>query len=212
MNDKVVVKVYWRGLRPGSRAWELFNQEQRAAEILIHRNIARTLDKGLFNGYPFTVMEYLGGGTLRDWLRTHDRLPGIDILSIAGQVADAIDFAHSQGVIHRDIKPSNILFSSTPQGRVVLGDFGIAWIFGAVERDITAAEGEFIGTPAYIAPEVFVGGKISFASDIYSFGIVLYEMIAGRVPFNEFQEAYVILQANVGFVQPEAEARKTASK
>jgi len=202
-NEKVIVKVYWRGLRPGSPAWELFKQEQRTAEILVHRNIVKTLDRGLFGGYPFIVMEYLGGGTLRDWLRTHDRIPGSDILSIAGQVADAIDFAHSRGVIHRDIKPGNILFESNPQGRVALGDFGIARILGAVERDITAVEGEFVGTPGYIAPEAFEGREVTFASDIYSFGTVLYEMIAGRIPFDEFQEVYALLRAKVAEDAPD---------
>lgn len=196
-NEKVIVKVYWRGLRPGSPAWELFKQEQRTAEILTHRNIVKTLDRGLFSGYPFTVMEYFGGGTLRDWLRTHDRLPGVDVLSIASQVADAIDFAHSRGVIHRDIKPGNILFESNPQGRVALGDFGIARILGAVERDITAMVGEFIGTPNYIAPEALVDREITFASDIYSFATVLYEMIAGRTPFDEFIEVYSLLRAKI---------------
>lgn len=164
LNDKVIVKVYWRGLMPGSPSWEFFSQEQRTAEILTHRNIVRIIDRGLFGGYPFTVMEYLGGGTLRDWLRTHDHIPGPDISSIAGQIADAIDFAHACGVIHRDIKPGNILFESDPQGRVALGDFGVARIFGAVERDITATGGEFVGSPGYLAPEAFDGREISKAS------------------------------------------------
>lgn len=198
-NEKVIVKIYWRGLRPGSPAWEHFKQEQRIAEILTHRNIIKTLDRGLFSGYPFIVMEYMGGGTLRDWLRTHDWLSGADILSIASQVADAIDFAHSHGIIHRDIKPGNILFESNPQGRVALGDFGIARILNANEdeRDITAAGGGFIGTPGYMAPEAFMGQEITFASDIYSFGTVLFEMIAGRIPFDEFQEVYALLQTKV---------------
>ena len=80
-------------------------------------------------------MEYLEG-TLRDWLRTRDRLPGHDIVSIASQVADAIDYAHSRGVLHRDVKPGNVLFESDPNGRVALSDFGIAVILGAVERTL----------------------------------------------------------------------------
>jgi hypothetical protein len=118
----VIAKVYWRGLAPNSPPWELFQQEQRTAEILNHRNIVKTLDRGLRMGYPFTIIEYLGGGTLRDWLRVHDRLPGRDIASIASQLADAIDYAHSRGVIHRDIKPGNVLFESDPNGRVALSD------------------------------------------------------------------------------------------
>lgn len=203
LNERVIVKVYWRGLMPGSPSWELFNQEQRTAEILTHRNVVKTLDRGLFGGYPFTIMEYLDGGTLRDWLRAHEHMPGPDILSIAGQVADAIDFAHSRGVIHRDIKPGNILFESDAHGRVALGDFGIARILGAVERDITATGGEFVGSPGYLAPEVLEGREISKASDIYSFGVVLYEIIAGRIPFDEFQDVFAILRVKVSQDAPD---------
>jgi serine/threonine-protein kinase len=197
--DEVIVKLFWRGLMPGSPPFELFRQEQRAAEILVHRNIVTNLDRGLHGGYPFIVMEYFGGGTLRDWLRSHDRIPGQYILAIAGQVASAIDFAHSKGVVHRDIKPGNILFESDPHGRVALGDFGIARIFGAVQRDITAipAMGEFAGSPGYLAPEAFSGHEITKASDIYGFGVVLYEMIAGKIPFDEVQEVYAILQVKI---------------
>lgn len=203
LGENIIVKVFWRGLMPSSPAWELFNQEQRTAEILTHRNIVKIFDRGLQGGYPFIVMEYFAGGTLRDWLWTHDRIPGADILAIAGQVADAIDFAHLRGVVHRDIKPGNILFESNPHDRVALGDFGIARIFGAVERNITAAGGEFVGSPGYLAPEAFEGREISKASDIYSFGVVLYEMIAGKIPFDEFQEVYAILQVKVNQDAPD---------
>ena len=193
----VIAKVFWRGLAPNSPSWELFQQEQRTAEILSHRNIVKTLDRGLRSGYPFTVMEYLGGGTLRDWLRTHHRLPGRDILSVASQLADAIDYAYSQGVIHRDIKPGNVLFEAGPEGRVALSDFGIAAIMGAVERDITAVGGEFSGTPGYIAPEVIQGVQPTRQADVYGFGVVLYEMISGCVPFGESGEVMAFLRAKV---------------
>lgn len=193
----VLAKVYWRGLAPNSPPWELFRQEQRSAEMLTHRNIVRALDRGLRAGYPFTILEYLGGGTLRDWLRTHDRLPGHDILSIALQVADAIDYAHTRGVIHRDVKPGNVLFESDPNGRVALSDFGIAVILGAVERDITAAGGEFAGSPSYLAPELIEGGPPTPRSDLYSFGIVLFEMISKIVPFDDNREVLAIIRAKV---------------
>ena len=193
----VIAKVFWRGLAPNSPPWKLFKQEQRTAEILIHRNIVRILDRGLFGGYPFTIMEYMEGGTLRDWLRAHDRIPGEDILSIAGQVADAIDFAHSHGVVHRDIKPGNILFESDAHGRVALGDFGIARILGAVERDITAVEASFVGSPAYLAPETLEDREPSKASDVYGFGVVFYEMIAGRIPFDETRDGLAVIRAKV---------------
>jgi serine/threonine protein kinase len=139
--DKVIIKLYWRGLRPSSSAWELFNREYRANEILVHRNIVKVLDRGLFSGYPFVVMEYLSGGTLRDLLDSHITIPGKEMLSIVGQIADAIDFAHSNGIIHNDIKPGNILFESNSNGRVAISDFGIAQILGAVEYAITAPSG-----------------------------------------------------------------------
>lgn len=192
----VIAKVFWRGLAPYSLPWELFQQEQRAGEILNHRNIARTLDRGLRAGYPFTIIEYLGGGTLRDCLRTHDRLPGRDIASIASQLADAIDYAHSRGVIHRDIKPGNILFESDSFGRIALCDFGIAAILGAVERDITGAS-EISGSPGYLAPELLGDAPPGYQSDIYSFGIVVFEMIAGTVPFDEYQQPLAIIRAKV---------------
>jgi serine/threonine protein kinase len=194
---RVIAKVYWRGLAPNSPPWELFQQEQRTAEILTHRNIVKTLDRGLRNGYPFTVIENFEGGTLRDWLRTHDRLPGPDIVSVASQVAEAIDYAHSCGVIHRDVKPGNILFESDPHGRVALSDFGIAAIFGAVERDITAAGGEFAGSAGYVAPELIAGHAPTDRTDVYSFGVVLYEMICGSVPFDEHKDVLAIVRAKL---------------
>ena len=193
----VIAKVYWRGLAPNSPPWELFQQEQRTAEVLFHRNIAKTMDRGLRAGYPFTIIEYFGGGTLRDWLRTHDRLPGPDILSIASQIAGAIDYAHSRGVIHRDIKPDNVLFESDPNGRVALADFGIAVILGAVQRDITAVGNNFAGSPGYLAPELVEGAQPSPQADLYSFGIVLFEMISKTVPFDENLNILALIRAKV---------------
>lgn len=205
-NEKVVVKVYWRGLRPNSLTWEFFKQNRRSFGFLTHRNLVKTLDKGLYLGYPFIVMEYFSGGTLRDWLQMYDQLPGDDIFSIASQIADAIDFLHSKGVIHRDIKPSNILLETNPQGRVVLGDFEVSRILGAVERNITAVDAEsFVGTPIYIAPEVLMGQEITFAADIYSFGVVLFEMISGCTPFsfNKSSGVIALLQAKTQITAPE---------
>lgn len=192
-SSTVVVKIFWRGLGPNSPSWEHFKNEQQAAESLKHRNIISILDTGIVGGYPFTVMEYYRSRSLKEWLQTHDRIPGPDILSIATQVADAIDFAHSHGIVHRDIKPSNILIESDPRGRVVLSDFGVARVFGAVQIEITAAGNELVGSPAYLASEAIKGEEITQASDIYSFGIVLYEMIAGKNPFGKLQIVSALL-------------------
>lgn len=178
---KVIVKVYWRGLVPNSSAWDLFTREVRAHEVLRHRNIADVLDRGQHIGYPFIVIEYISGGTLRDFIESRSRIVGSDIYSIAKQVADAIDFAHSKGVVHRDIKPSNILLESGPHQRVVLSDFNVAKLFDSLLSEITAPE--IVGTVKYASPEMIRGEKVTASTDIYSFGVVIFEMIANRTPF-----------------------------
>jgi serine/threonine protein kinase len=191
---KVMVKLFWRGLNPSSTAWAEFSREYNAAEGLHHRNIVRTMNRGLWNGYPFIVLEFLPGGTLYDLIKSRDRIPGAEILSVAEQVASGIDYAHTQGRVHRDIAPNNILFESDVLGRVAISDFGIAKILGALETRITAASPGFEGTPAYVAPEVFSSHPITPLVDIYSFGVVLFEMIAGRCPFPEVESVYQLFQ------------------
>ena len=202
-SGEVVVKIFRRGFKPGSADIEGFTQEQRAAQILKHPNIAPIFDVGDAGGYPFTVMEYFPGRSLQDWLQTHDRMSGAEILSVATQLAEAIDFAHSKGILHRDIKPSNILLVSNPQGRVALSDFGIARVFGAVEMKITAARDVAAGSPAYLAPEAIKEGKISTASDIYGFGTVLYEMITGKTPFDDRTDVFALLYAKTNEEAPD---------
>lgn len=182
---RMMIKLFWRGLNPASDAWAEFSNEFRAAEILRHRNVVKTIDRGLWNGYPFIVFEFMAGGTLYDLIKSRDRIPGAEILSVAEQVAAGIDYAHTQGRVHRDISPSNILLETDVWGRVAISDFGIARILGAVEahftRDVPSSILE--GTPAYVAPEAFTVGSLTPSADIYSFGVVLFEMIAGKSPF-----------------------------
>jgi serine/threonine-protein kinase len=210
--DWVMVKVFLVGLRPGSAAADLFRNEVRVAERLTHRSVVKVLDRGVHGAFPFIVMEYFGGGTLYDWLQTHDRLPGREILSIAGQVADAIDYAHSKGILHRDIKPENILFDSDPNGRIALSDFGIAQIFGAVEERLTASgENRIVGSVHYLAPEVVSRGinAISTESDIYSYAAVVFEMLAGRPPFGVEMSDFAVMSAKLNNDAPNvAEYRK----
>ncbi len=187
---KVMVKLFWRGLNPSSSAWAEFSREYTAAEPLHHRNIVSTTNRGLWNGYPFVVFEFLPGGTLYDVIKSRDRIPGAEILSVAEQVASGIDYAHTQGRIHRDISPSNILLESDVLGRVAISDFGIAKILGALETRLTEDSPGFEGTPAYVAPEVFSSHPITPLVDVYSFGVMLFEMIAGRCPFPEVESVY----------------------
>lgn len=192
--EKVIVKLFWRGLNPSSTAWATFSREVQATEGLNHRNIVRVIDRGLWNGYPFIVSEYLPGGTLHDLIASRDRISGIEILSVAEQIAAGIDYANSHGRIHRDLKPSNVLLESDAYGRVAISDFGIARILGAFETQITAAGPGFEGTPSYVAPEIFSSERITPAVDVYSFGVVLFEMIIGRCPFPEVENIYRLFQ------------------
>jgi tetratricopeptide (TPR) repeat protein len=155
-----------------------FIQEARTIARLEHKNILPVYDFGEHNGITYLVMRYLEGGTLKDVL-AQGRLTLHDTLEIMDQVCSALGYAHRQDVIHRDVKPANIMIDS--EGAVYLTDFGIAKVVGKAS-DLTAT-GAAIGTPAYMAPEQTVGEKIDGRTDLYALGVVLYEMVVGRVPF-----------------------------
>jgi serine/threonine-protein kinase len=157
---------------------ERFFREARAAGTLNHPNIVTIHEVGEDNGRYFIAMEYLEGQTLRSRLDVAHALPVHDAIRIASELCDALQYAHSHGIIHRDIKPDNIHL--IPGDRVKLTDFGIARI--TTESQLTVA-GQVFGTPSYMSPEQVVGQDIDFRSDIFSLGIVLYEMITGRKPF-----------------------------
>ncbi|MHC4109137.1 MAG: protein kinase domain-containing protein, partial [Planctomycetota bacterium] len=160
---------------------ERFLREVEVTARLTHPHILALYDSGEADGFLFYVMPYIEGETLRDRMSRDGQLPLDDALQITREVAAALSYAHSQGVIHRDIKPENVLLSA---GEAVVADFGIA-------RAITEAGGEHltetgisIGTPAYMSPEQAAGGeKLDGRSDVYSLGCVLYEMLAGEPPY-----------------------------
>ncbi len=155
--------------------------EKEAKEIprlLRHPHTVRVYGGGESNGVLYLVMEFMDGGTLRERMYPGQSLAPDQVVIIAGQVCDALQYAHQMGVYHRDIKPENILFSS--DGRVKLGDFGIARLAQSVTR---TASGWLLGTPAYMSYEQAKGHRIDGRSDLYSLGVVLYEMVTGRCPF-----------------------------
>ena len=158
---------------------ERFYREARAAGSLSHPNIVTIYEAGEDRGRHFIAMEYLEGQTLRDVLDIEGRLPVERIVEIAVQICDALKYAHSNGVIHRDIKPDNIQI--LPSGQIKITDFGIARI---MEEPSLTADGQVFGTPSYMSPEQVAGKPLSAATDIFSFGIVLYEMLTGRKPFS----------------------------
>jgi len=160
---------------------ERFLREVGITANLSHPHILPLFDSGEADGLPFYVMPLIEGETLRGRLEREGPLPIDDAIAIAGDVAGALAYAHSRGVVHRDIKPENILFSS---GHSLVSDFGIARALDAASDGRLTLKGLFPGTPAYMSPEqASDDARIDGRSDIYSLGCVLYEMLVGDVPF-----------------------------
>ena len=164
--------------QPRRERIERFYREARAAGAMNHPNIVTIHEVGEDRGRYFIAMEYLEGQTLRDRISAVGPLPLSDAISIALALSDALEFAHEHGIVHRDIKPENVHL--LPDGRVKLTDFGIARITG--ETQLTIA-GQVFGTPSYMSPEQVVGRDIDLRSDLFSLGVLLYEMLTGRKPF-----------------------------
>ncbi|HEY3297160.1 MAG TPA: protein kinase [Armatimonadota bacterium] len=158
---------------------ERFYREARAAGLLAHPNIVTIFEAGEFNGRHFIAMEYLEGQTLRDLLEIEKVLSPERTTEIAKQILDALAYAHANGVVHRDVKPDNVQI--LPSGRAKLTDFGIARI---MEEPTLTADGQVFGTPSYMSPEQVAGKPIDGRTDLFSLGVMMYEMLTGRKPFS----------------------------
>jgi beta-lactam-binding protein with PASTA domain len=181
LDRPVAIKVLFPEYAADPNFVERFRREATAASNLTHPNIVGVYDFGRQGGTYFMVMEYVNGRSLADILRADGTLLPQRAADIASDVAAALGFAHRNGVVHRDVKPANILVSST--GAVKVADFGIARAMNAAtEQDLTQA-GAVMGTATYFSPEQAQGGNPDPRSDLYSLGIVMYEMVAGQVPF-----------------------------
>ena len=158
-----------------------FLREIRIAARLTHPNILSVHDSGKAGGLLYYVMPYIAGDSLRERIRREGQLPLDDALRIAAEVADALAYAHAEGVVHRDIKPENILLGA---GHAIVADFGLAKAMSAAVADEGASTRLVVGTPAYMSPEqATASGTLDGRSDVYSLGCVLYEMLAGEAPF-----------------------------
>src|SRR5712692_8504021 len=182
LDRTVALKVIRTGLAEDPEFAERFSREAKAVARLRHPHIVQVFDFDQEAGLSFMAMEHLEGGTLKGRLvelaRSGARLPQREAARIIGEVAEALGYAHSLGIIHRDIKPSNILL--TRDGKAVVGDFGIAKILAAAQQTGT---GVGVGAPEYMSPEQGQGWPIDLRSDVYALGVVAYELLTGRVPF-----------------------------
>ena len=155
-----------------------FYQEAKAAGRLSHPNIVTIYDVGKSDEIAYIAMEFLQGRELRDVLNDGKRMPVEQVINVVAQVAQGLAYAHEHGIVHRDIKPSNIMI--VREGHVKITDFGIARMASAAVRTQT---GMVLGSPKYMSPEQVVGKLTDQRSDIFSLGVVLYEMLTGQAPF-----------------------------
>jgi eukaryotic-like serine/threonine-protein kinase len=163
------------------RALKRFEREAKSLAQLNHPNIVKVTDFGEFEGQPYLVMPYLEGGSLKELIESRGVIPWQEAIRFILPIAHALDYAHQRNTIHRDVKPSNILI--TDSGEPVLTDFGVAKIIDEESTLDLTGTGATLGTPAYMAPEQVISKTVDYRADIYSLGVVIYEMVTGRKPF-----------------------------
>jgi eukaryotic-like serine/threonine-protein kinase len=165
----------------GSVALDRFKQEIRLARKIAHRNVVRTYDLGEQNGMYYLTMEYVEGTSLKQLIVSRGKLPVAVTVTVGKQLCRALEVAHAEGVIHRDIKPQNIVVE--PSGFLKVMDFGIARLANPPQGKGLTEAGVSIGTPDYMSPEQLSGAELDPRSDLYAAGVVLFECVTGRVPF-----------------------------
>ncbi|NOR12192.1 MAG: protein kinase, partial [Candidatus Aminicenantes bacterium] len=178
INEEVALKLLKPEIAADKTTLERFSNELKLARKIVHKNVGRMYHLGEDKGTHFITMEYVSGQDLKGLIRQTGQLAVGTVINIAKQVCDGMEEAHKLGVIHRDLKPNNIMIDR--EGNVRILDFGIAR--SLKEKGITGA-GVIIGTPEYMSPEQVEGKEADQRADIYSLGVILYEMVTGRVPF-----------------------------
>src|SRR3954453_6359112 len=179
LERRVAIKLLHREMSADSDQLERFRREARAVAQLSHPHIVGVIDAGEDEGRPYIVFEYVEGETLKQRINELGQLPVDESLAYAIEIARALGCAHAHGIVHRDVKPQNVLIDE--EGSAKVTDFGIA---RSLKDDGLTADGRVLGTTDYVSPEQALGHDVNGQSDIYSLGIVLYEMLTGEVPFH----------------------------
>jgi eukaryotic-like serine/threonine-protein kinase len=185
----VAIKLMHRDISTDPDQLERFRREARAVARLNHPHVVTVIDAGEDDGTPYIVFEYVEGETLKERIRRQGRLPVSEAVAYAIEVGRALSCAHSNRLVHRDVKPQNVLID--PDGRAKVTDFGIA---RSLEAQGLTATGRVLGTTDYVSPEQAMGHDVTEQSDIYSLGVMLYEMLTGEVPFRADTQVAVAMK------------------
>jgi Tfp pilus assembly protein PilF/TolB-like protein/predicted Ser/Thr protein kinase len=178
LGEEIALKLIRPEIASDRKTLERFSSELKLARQVVHRNVARMFDLNEEGHVPYITMEYVRGENLKRLLRKVGRLAPGQALPIAGQICAGLDEAHRLGIIHRDLKPQNVMIDEDGQAKIL--DFGLARLFAEAAPESRSSRS---GTPAYISPEQIRGLPVDGRSDLYSLGVLLYEMLTGRTPF-----------------------------
>ncbi len=189
LQRQVAIKLMNREVATDSDQLERFRREARAVAQLSHPHVVGVIDAGEDAGRPYIVFEYVDGETLKDRILRLGRLPITEAVAYAIEIARALGAAHARHIVHRDVKPQNVLIDE--EGRAKVTDFGIA---RTLDEDGLTADGRVLGTTDYVSPEQALGQPVTGQSDLYSLGIVLYEMLTGEVPFRGENQVAVAMK------------------
>ncbi|HXS47478.1 MAG TPA: protein kinase, partial [Solirubrobacterales bacterium] len=202
LDRPVAVKVMHREMSEQEDQLQRFRQEARAVAKLTHPNVVSVIDAGEDGGHPYIVFEYVKGETLKQRIARIGALDTQEAIAYAIEVARGLSVAHARNMVHRDIKPQNVLIDE--EGRAKLTDFGIS---RQLEQAGVTATGRVLGTTDYVAPEQAMGKGADPRSDIYSLGVVLYEMLVGQVPFHADSQVGVAMK-HVNEELPDVQRRR----
>jgi serine/threonine-protein kinase len=198
----VAIKLMHRDISEDPDQLERFRREARAVARLSHPHVVTVIDFGEDDGTPYIVLEYVEGETLKERIKRMGRLPVAEAVAYAIEIGRALSCAHSERLVHRDVKPQNVLIDMDGRGKVT--DFGIA---RSLEAHGLTATGRVLGTTDYVSPEQALGQEVGEQSDVYSLGIVLFEMLTGEVPFRADSQVAVAMK-HVRETMPDVQRRR----